>query len=51
MRTRKEIFDEVFEKMKMDFKMRHFLKEENHPRDIMPLAFILDEEQEKETEG
>jgi len=47
MKSRKKILDKVFEEMKVDFKMRHFLKEENHPRDIVPLSFILDEEQKE----
>lgn len=44
-KTRKQIFDEVFKKAKLDFKMRYFLKEENHPRGVMPLELILGREE------
>jgi hypothetical protein len=43
-KSRKQIFDEAFEKAKVDFKMQHFLKEGNHPRVVMPIEFILGED-------
>jgi len=51
MKRRKQIIDKVFDEATLDFKMRTFLKEENHPRDIVPLSFILDEEVEEENKN